>query len=69
MYIKFEIHIFAPPPFLIHIFAPTEIYHKEGVRAAGEFFFYPFFNFFYFKSIGEKQKNIHPWNEIEAYTS
>jgi len=45
VYIKFEIHIFAPPPFLIYIFSPTEIYYNVQ----------PFFcNFVYFKSIGEK---------------
>ena len=32
----FEIHIFAPRPFLIYIFSPNEIWYKEGVRAAGE---------------------------------
>ena len=36
VYIKFEIHI--PPPFLIYIFSPTEIYVNEGVRAACEKF-------------------------------
>ena len=36
VYIKFEIHIFAPPPFLIEIFAPNEIYYNEWMRAAGE---------------------------------
>ena len=36
VYIICEIHIFAPPPFLIHIFAPAEIYHNEKVLAAGE---------------------------------
>ena len=38
VYIKCEIHIFAPPPFLIHIFSPKEIYYIEVVRAAGEKF-------------------------------
>ena len=35
VYIKFEVHIFAPPPFLIYIFSPTEIYYNEVVCAAG----------------------------------
>ena len=39
VYIKFEIHIFAPsPPFLNHIFGPKEIYYNGWVRAAGENF-------------------------------
>ena len=39
MYIKFEIHIFAPPPFFfIYIFSPSEIYYNQAVRAAGEKF-------------------------------
>ena len=54
VYIKFELHIFCPPPFLIYIFAPTEIYYNEGVCAAGDQFSTFFCNFVYFKSIGEK---------------
>ena len=38
VYIKFEIHIFAPPPFLNHIFPPKEIYYNGWVRATGENF-------------------------------
>ena len=30
--------IFLPPPLLIYIFSPTEIYYYKGVRAAGEKF-------------------------------
>ena len=38
--IKFEIHIFAPPPatFLIHICSLKEIHYNEVIRAAGENF-------------------------------
>ena len=32
MYIKFEIHIYAPPPFLIYSFSPSLICYKEGER-------------------------------------
>ena len=47
--------IFCPPPFLIYIFSPNEIYYIEGVRAAGEKFSAFFLgNFVNFKSIGEK---------------
>ena len=53
VYIKSEIHIFVPPPFLIYIFSPTEIYFIKGVRAAGEKFS-AFFCNFVVKSIGEK---------------
>ena len=38
VYIKFEIHIFVPPPFLKYICSPNEIRYKEGMRAAGEKF-------------------------------
>ena len=38
MYNKFEIRLFAPPPFLIYIFSPNEIYYNEGMRAASETF-------------------------------
>ena len=31
LYIKFEIHIFGPSPFLIYIFSPKKIYYNEGV--------------------------------------
>ena len=36
VYIKLQIHNFAPPPDLY--FSPTEIYCYEGVRAGGETF-------------------------------
>ena len=32
MYINCEINFFAPPPFLIHIFSPEDIYYNEVVR-------------------------------------
>ena len=53
VYIVFEIHIFAPPPLLIYISSPTEIYYNDGVRAAGEKLSAFFCNLVYFKSIGE----------------
>ena len=35
--INLEIHFFVPPPpFLIYVFSRNEIYHIEGVRAAGK---------------------------------
>ena len=35
MYIKFEIHIFVPPPLTLFIFfSPTAIYYNKGVHAA-----------------------------------
>ena len=47
-------------PFLIHIFAPTEIYHKEGVRAAGEFFFILFSIFYILSQLGKNRKIYTP---------
>ena len=49
VYIKFEGIFFAPPPFLIYIFYPNEIYYIEGVRAAGE---------------KCQTENIHPWIKV-----
>ena len=49
VYIIFEIQIFAPTPFLIYIFYPTEIYYIEGVRTAGETFL-AFFTILYILS-------------------
>ena len=45
VYIKSEIHIFAPPTFLIYIFSPTDIYYNEGVYVSGEKFSASFFQF------------------------
>ena len=45
VYIKFEIHIFAPPPFLSYIFSPTEIHYNQGVCAAEEKFVTLFLQF------------------------
>ena len=57
VYIKREIHFFAPPsPFLIHIFPPKDINNNDVVRAAGEFFF----DFVNFKPI----KNIHTFYQL-----
>ena len=36
VYIKFEIYILPPPPFLICIFSQNEMSNNEGVLAAGE---------------------------------
>ena len=48
VYIKFEIHIFVPPPFLIYIFSQTEItIITTNVQPV-------FCNFLYFKSKGER---------------
>ena len=47
VYIKFEYHIFAPPPFLIYIYFPNEIYYNEGLALFC-------CNFVNFESIGEK---------------
>ena len=45
---------FAPIPFLIYIFSPTEIYYNEGVLPQAKNYETFFSNFVYFKSIGDK---------------
>ena len=80
VYIIFEIQIFAPTPFLIYIFYPTEIYYIEGVRTAGETFL-AFFTILYISSKSffppayylaiflppNKQKKIHPCYMIKSF--
>ena len=61
LYNKFQIHIFVPPPFLIHIFPPNEIYY-EGVCAAGEKFSAFFLQYFCKgRSLEMKKKYFHKY--------
>ena len=60
VYTKFEIHIIAPPPFLIYIF--TDIYYIEGTHAAGENFM-PFFVQFW-NILSQLGKNMHTFHQL-----
>ena len=63
VYIKCEIHIFAPPPpFLIHIFSPKDIYYNEVVRIFPPFFIL-FNHFFPQHDIGK-----YFWSNRKIYT-
>ena len=61
---KMPVSTLLSPP-LLDLFFPTEISYKNGVRAAGEFFFQPFLfsNFVYLESMQEKYACFLPIRE------
>ena len=71
MYIKFEIHIFVPPPILIYIFSPPKIYYNEWLRSVPQAKnVQPFFKILYILSqSGKKYAYFLPIGEKYAFSS